>query len=34
MFSNRPNAGNRPKGRNTAIAKPRPAPARPIKVKL
>ena len=21
MFSNRPNAGNRPKGRNTAIAK-------------
>ena len=31
MFSNRPNAGRKTYGRNTAIAKPRPAPARPIK---
>jgi hypothetical protein len=34
MFSNRPNAGKRPKGRNTGRSKPRPAPARPIKSRV
>ena len=34
MFSNRPNTGNGQKGRNTGIAKPRPAPARPIKSRV
>ncbi len=34
MFSNRANAGKKPKGRNTGISRPRPAPARPIKSRV